>query len=42
MAILLWVGGIVAFIAHMPELAVAVWLVNIINGAFSFWQEFRA
>ncbi|NMC47728.1 MAG: cation-transporting P-type ATPase [Chloroflexi bacterium] len=42
MAILLWVGGMVAFIARMPELAVAVWLVNIINGAFSFWQEFRA
>ena len=42
MAILLWVGGIVALIAKMPELAIAVWLVNIINGMFSFWQEFRA
>ncbi|MCJ7696206.1 MAG: cation-transporting P-type ATPase, partial [Anaerolineaceae bacterium] len=42
MAILLWVGGIVAFIAKMPELGIAVWMVNIINGAFSFWQEFRA
>ncbi|HOL40757.1 MAG TPA: HAD-IC family P-type ATPase, partial [Methanospirillum sp.] len=42
MAILLWTGGIVAFIAHMPQLAVAVWMVNIINGLFSFWQEFRA
>ena len=42
MAILLWVGGAVALIARMPELAVAVWMVNIINGIFSFWQEFRA
>ena len=42
MAMLLWVGGVVALIAHMPELAIAIWLVNIINGAFSFWQEFRA
>ena len=42
MAILLWIGGILAFIARMPELAIAVWLVNVINGAFSFWQEFRA
>ena len=42
MAILLWVGGAVAFIAKMPELAVAVWAVNLINGFFSFWQEFRA
>jgi len=42
MAILLWVGGIVAFFAGMPELGIAIWLVNIINGVFSFWQEFRA
>ena len=42
MAMLLWVGGVVALIARMPELAIAIWLVNVINGAFSFWQEFRA
>ena len=42
MAILLWAGGAVAFIAGMPQLGVAVWLVNVINGVFSFWQEFRA
>lgn len=42
MAILLWISGIVAFIGGMPELAIAIWLVNIINGLFSFWQEFRA
>lgn len=42
MAILLWVAGIIAFVAGMPELGCAVWLVNIINGVFSFWQEHRA
>ena len=42
MAILLWVAGIIALIAKLPELAVAIWLVNVINGLFSFWQEFRA
>lgn len=42
MAILLWVGGFVGFIAHMPQLGIAIWLVNIINGVFSFMQEFRA
>ena len=42
MAILLWAGGAVAFLANMPQLGVAVWLVNVINGVFSFWQEFRA
>ncbi|MCI2173706.1 MAG: cation-transporting P-type ATPase [Atopobiaceae bacterium] len=42
MAILLWVAGFIAFFAGMPELGIAVWLVNIINGVFSFWQEYRA
>lgn len=42
MAILLWVGGIVGFVAQMPELGIAIWLVNVINGIFSFWQEYRA
>ncbi len=26
----------------MPELGIAIWLVNVINGVFSFCQEFRA
>lgn len=42
MALLLWVGGLVAFIAQMPQLGIAIWLVNVINGVFSFWQEFKA
>ena len=42
MAIMIWVGGIMAIIAQMPQLAIAVWMVNVINGLFSFWQEFRA
>ncbi len=42
MALLLWIGGVVAFIAQMPQLAIAIWMVNVINGAFSFWQEFKA
>lgn len=31
MAILLWVGGALSFIAGIPQLGVAVWLVVIIN-----------
>jgi P-type Ca2+ transporter type 2C len=42
MALLLWMGGIVGFIAQMPQLGTAIWMVNIINGSFSFWQEFKA
>ncbi len=42
MALLLWVGGAIAFITQTPELGVAIWMVNVINGSFSFWQEYRA
>ncbi len=42
MAILLWAGGIVGFIARMPQLGIAIWMVNVINGVFSFWQEYKA
>jgi P-type Ca2+ transporter type 2C len=42
MALMLWAGGIVALFGGMPQLAIAVWAVVIINGVFSFWQEFRA
>jgi P-type Ca2+ transporter type 2C len=42
LAILLWVGGIVALVAGMPQLAIAIWLVNVINGIFSFGQEYKA
>ncbi|MGL5549171.1 MAG: cation-transporting P-type ATPase, partial [Culicoidibacterales bacterium] len=42
MALLLWVGGSVAFFAGMPQLGIAVYLVNVINGSFSYWQERQA
>lgn len=42
MAILLWVAGLIAFVAKLAELGIAIWLVNIINGCFSFWQEYQA
>ncbi len=42
MALLLWIGGLVALVAQLPQLAVAIWMVNLINGAFSFWQEYKA
>nr|WP_308742016.1 cation-transporting P-type ATPase [uncultured Anaerocolumna sp.] len=42
MAILLWIGGAVAIFADMPQLGIAIFMVNIINGVFSFWQEHRA
>jgi magnesium-transporting ATPase (P-type) len=42
MALLLWAAGLLAFGAGLPELGIAVFLVNVINGLFSFWQEFKA
>lgn len=41
-ALLLWIGGALAFIAQMPELGVAVFVVILVNATFSFWQEYKA
>jgi magnesium-transporting ATPase (P-type) len=41
-AALLWAGGFMAFIAGMPELSWAIFLVIIINAVFSFIQEYKA
>ena len=42
MAILLWSASVMAYIGNMPQLAVAIVGVIIINAVFSFWQEYRA
>jgi P-type Ca2+ transporter type 2C len=42
MAVLLWAAGGLALLAELPQLAIAVWTVNLINGVFSTWQEHRA
>src|SRR5258708_32640409 len=42
MALLLWAAGLLAFLTQMPQLGIAIWLVNLINGGFSFWQEYKA
>ncbi|WP_412990460.1 cation-translocating P-type ATPase [Pediococcus siamensis] len=42
MAILLWISGFIAIFAHMVELGIAIWAVNLINGIFSYWQEHQA
>lgn len=36
MAILLWAAGIIAMISNNVELGIAMWMVNIINGLFSY------
>ncbi|HSE93048.1 MAG TPA: HAD-IC family P-type ATPase [Methylomirabilota bacterium] len=41
-AVLLWVGGVLALLAGMPELGWAIFAVIVVNGIFSFLQEFRA
>ncbi|HEY3373471.1 MAG TPA: cation-transporting P-type ATPase [Candidatus Aquicultor sp.] len=42
LAILLWVGGILALIGGLPQLAYAIFFVIIVNAIFSFFQEFKA
>lgn len=42
MALLLWGGGILAILSGSLELGISIFCVNIINGLFSFVQEFKA
>ena len=41
-ALLFWVAGALAFIAGLPELGLAVFVVVLLNGVFAFAQEQRA
>ncbi len=41
-ALMLWVAGALAFVAGMPQLGVAIFVVILVNGTFAFAQEFRA
>jgi magnesium-transporting ATPase (P-type) len=42
LALLLWVAAALALVAGVPELAVAIVVIVLINAAFAFWQEYRA
>ncbi|MBI5792129.1 MAG: cation-transporting P-type ATPase [Rhodocyclales bacterium] len=48
-AVILWIGAVLAFVAEhfdpgqgMSRLGIAIVGVIIVNGIFSFWQEYRA
>ena len=41
-ALLLWVAAVLAFVGQLPQLGWAIIAVVIVNGAFSFVQEYRA
>lgn len=41
-ALLFWVAGALAFIAGLPQLGLAVFVVILLNGLFAFAQEERA
>ena len=41
-ALMLWVAGLLAFVAGLPQLGVAIFVVVVINGVFAFVQEERA
>jgi magnesium-transporting ATPase (P-type) len=41
-ALILWAAAALAFVGRMPQLAVAIVIVVIVNGVFSFIQEERA
>jgi hypothetical protein len=41
-ALVLWVAGGLAFVAGLPQLGTAIFVVIVINGTFAFAQEFGA
>jgi len=41
-ALMLWVAAGLSWVADMPELAAAIAVVVVLNGGFSFAQEYRA
>jgi magnesium-transporting ATPase (P-type) len=41
-AAMLWVAGLLAIVAGMPELGTAIFVVVVINGVFAYAQEHRA
>ena len=41
-ALMLWVAGALAFVAHLPQLGVAIFAVVVVNALFAFLQEYRA
>ena len=40
-ALMLWIAAGLAFVGGLPELGVAIIVVILVNGAFSFVQEYR-
>ena len=39
---MLWIAGGLAILAGMPQLGFAIFVVIVLNGLFSFFQEYRA
>ena len=42
LCLMLWVGALLAWLAGMPQLGWAIVIVILINGVFSYWQEYQA
>jgi magnesium-transporting ATPase (P-type) len=42
MALLLWLAGGIALWLGEPTLGVIIWVVVVVNAAFSYWREYRA
>ncbi len=41
-ALMLWVAGVLAIVAGMPQLGLAIFAVIVLNGVFALVQEYRA
>ena len=41
MAGLLWIAGVIAFLAREPVLGIVIWTLVLVNAGFSYWREYR-
>ena len=41
-AVMLWIAGVLAILARMPQLGFAIFVLILLNGLFAFIQEYRA
>ncbi|MGE5222745.1 MAG: cation-translocating P-type ATPase [Omnitrophica WOR_2 bacterium] len=42
MALLLWLAGLLAIVVREPALGLVIWVLVLVNSAFSFFREYRA
>ena len=42
LSLVLWLAGAIAIVGREPLLSIVIWLLVLVNAAFTFWREYRA